>query len=73
MTKEEAHLWCDFLKNLPGVVKRQKVIGRYIVDFYIAKAKLVIELDGSQLYGSERKEADCERDFHLAEMGITVL
>ncbi len=73
LTKEEAHLWYDFLKDLPVVVKRQKVIGKYIVDFYIAKAKLAIELDGSQHYEAEHKAADRKRDADLAEMGITVL
>ena len=38
MTKEERHLWYDFLKPLPIMVHRQKVIGNYIVDFYIAEA-----------------------------------
>ena len=41
MTKEEKHLWYDFLKNYPVKVTRQKVIGNYIVDFYCASAKLV--------------------------------
>ena len=50
MTKEERHLWYDFLKGLPVMVHRQKVFGNYIADFYIAEAKLVIELDGSQHY-----------------------
>ena len=50
MTKEERHLWYDFLKTLPITANRQKVLGNYIVDFYIAAAKLVIELDGSQHY-----------------------
>lgn len=50
MTKEEGHLWYDFLKSLPCNVNRQKVIGNYIVDFYISSAKIVIELDGSQHY-----------------------
>ena len=45
MTKEERHLWYDFLKTLPVTVHRQKIIGPYIVDFYIADAKIVIELD----------------------------
>ena len=45
MTKEERHLWYDFLKLLPITVNRQKVVGNYIVDFYCAEAKLVIELD----------------------------
>ena len=42
LTKEERHLWYDFLKTLPVMVHRQKVIGQYIVDFYIASAKIVI-------------------------------
>ena len=46
MTKEERHLWYDFLKTFPITVNRQKVIGNYIVDFYIAASKIVIELDG---------------------------
>ena len=53
MTKEERHLWYDFLKSQPVVFKRQKVIGRYIVDFFCADAMLVIELDGSQHYSAD--------------------
>jgi very-short-patch-repair endonuclease len=48
MTKEERHLWFDFLRNYPMRFLRQKVIDNYIVDFYCASAKLVVELDGSQ-------------------------
>ena len=62
MTKEERHLWYDFLKRLPVSVNRQKVIDHYIVDFYCASAKLVIELDGSQHYEDEGTAADRERD-----------
>ena len=58
MTKEERHLWYDFLKQLPITVHRQKVIGQYIVEFYIAEAKLVIELDGSQHFEPESLEED---------------
>ena len=50
MTPEERHIWYDFLKLLPYTVHRQKVIGRYIVDFYVACAKIVIEIDGTQHY-----------------------
>ena len=73
MTKEERHLWYDFLKPLPIPVNRQKVIGYYIVDFYIAKAKLVIELDGSQHYEDAGQQKDFERDENLARLGLTVL
>ena len=48
MTKEERHLWYDYLKRLPVTVNRQKVIGEYIVDFYVSEARIIIELDGSQ-------------------------
>ncbi len=48
MTKAERHLWYDFLRGHSARFSRQKVLGKYIADFYSAKAKLVIELDGSQ-------------------------
>ena len=73
MTKEERHLWYDFLKPLPVMVHRQKVIGSYIVDFYIAEAKLVIELDGSQHYEEKGMYADKQRDTYLHSIGLTVL
>ena len=73
MTKEERHLWYDFLKSLPVMVHRQKVIGRYIVDFYIAEAKLVIELDGSQHYEAAGQQADQSRDAYLNSLGLQVL
>ena len=73
MTKEERHLWYDFLKQLSVTVNRQKVIGKFIVDFYIASAKIVIELDGSQHYKDDGIAKDRERDEFLANQGILVL
>ena len=73
MTKEERHLWYDFLKQLSVTVNRQKVIGKFIVDFYIASAKIVIELDGSQHYKDDGIAKDLERDEFLANQGILVL
>ena len=73
LTKEERHLWYDFLKTLPVMVHRQKVIGQYIVDFYIASAKIVIELDGSQHFEPQGREADQIRDTYLQSLGLTVL
>ena len=73
MTKEERHLWYDFLKTLPVTVHRQKVLGPYIVDFYCAEHKLVIELDGSAHYVDRGPERDRERDDHLRGLGLTVL
>ncbi len=73
MTKEERHLWYDFLKLLPITVNRQKVIGKYIVDFYIASSKIVIELDGSQHYEDSGIENDAKRDEFLNSLGVKVL
>ena len=73
MTKEERHLWYDFLKSLPFTVNRQKVLGGYIADFFIASKKLVIELDGSQHFEDDGPARDRERDKWFAENGITVL
>ncbi len=73
MTKEERRLWYGFLKRLPVTVNRQKVIGRYIVDFYCASAKLAIELDGSQHFESDGAASDRERDRALDRLGIKVV
>ena len=72
MTEEERHLWYDFLKNLPQTIHRQKVIGNYIVDFYCAEARLVIEIDGSQHRTKQGVESDFLRDAFLNELGIMV-
>ena len=73
MTKEERHLWYDFLRTYPVRFSRQKVLGRCIVDFYSAKAKLVIELDGSQHYGAEQVAKDAERTAFLNGYGLQVI
>ena len=73
MTKEEKRLWYDGLKHLPITVQRQKVIGPYIVDFYIASVNIVIEVDGSQHGEFRQLQKDIVRDQYLAEQGITVL
>ena len=73
MTKEEKRLWYDFLKKLSQTVHRQKVIGKYVVDFYCASAKIVIELDGSQHNTEKGAISDYERDAYLNANGITVL
>ncbi len=73
MTKEERHLWYDFLRTYPVKFLRQKVLGAYIADFYCAQAKLVIELDGSQHYEPPNAEQDQERTAYLEDYGLTVL
>ena len=73
MTKEERHLWYDYLKAYPVRFSRQKVLGNYIVDFYSAEVKLVIELDGSQHYEENNQEKDMQRTAFLEEYGLRVL
>ena len=73
MTPEEKHLWYDFLKRLPLTVKRQHNIENYIVDFYIAEKKVVIEIDGKQHRTEVHQEADRIRDEVLSSWNITVL
>ena len=73
MTKEEKHLWYDFLRTYPIRFLRQKVLGKYIVDFYCAEAKLVVELDGSGHYSEAGKQYDAERTAFLEEYGLTAI
>ena len=73
MTREEKHLWYDFLAKLPITVKRQYCIENYILDFYIPSAKLAIEIDGRQHKLAENREDDRIRDEFLNSLGITVV
>ena len=73
MTPEERHLWYDYLRGLPIMVHRQKVLGPYIVDFYVAAAQIIIELDGSQHYEDKGRARDQERDAWLQQQGLKVL
>ena len=73
MTKEERHLWYDFLRSYPIRFRRQEIIGDYIADFYCSDAALVIELDGSQHYGEHGAASDRKRTEVLEGLGLTVL
>ena len=73
MTQWERKLWYDFLKYYPVRFQRQKAIGNYIADFYCAKARLVIELDGGGHYTPEQAEKDRLRATDLESMSLTVV
>ena len=73
MTKEERHLWYDFLRDYPVRFLRQKVIDNYIVDFYCHKARLIIELDGSQHYEKEGLLKDKIRTERIERRKLTVI
>jgi len=75
LTDSEQRLWFHLRrKQLEGIqFYRQKPIGNYIVDFYAPKAKLVIEIDGSQHFEEEHAKRDALRDSYLSGLGIHVL
>ncbi len=73
MTPQERRLWYDFLESYPIRFQRQKAIGNYIADFYCAKAKLILELDGSVHYTDIQMEKDILRTKELELLDLTVL
>lgn len=73
MTREERRLWYDFLRGYPIPFSRQKILGKYIADFYCARAKLVIELDGSQHFEPNAAAKDSERTDFLSGYDLTVI
>lgn len=73
MTKQEKRLWYNYLRNHPLKWYKQRVIERYIADFYCHKAHLIIELDGSQHYTAEGKEYDEIRTEVLEQYQLEVL
>ena len=73
MTPWERKLWYDYLRNYPVRFQRQKAIGNYIADFYCAKARLVVELDGGGHFTPEQRDADAVRTNALEAMDLTVL
>jgi len=73
MTPHERKLWYLFLRKYPVKIYKQRIIGSFIVDFYCASAKLVIELDGSQHYDLQGMAYDRERSAFLTALGLVVL
>ena len=73
MTPWERKLWYEFLRSYPIRFQRQKSIGNYIVDFYCAKAKLVIELDGGGHYSNGQQQKDENRTKELESMNLKII
>ena len=73
MTKEERHLWFDFLRYCTPRFRRQEIIGNYIADFYCHQAKLVVELDGSQHTDTAAIAYDQRRTAYFHSLGISVV
>ena len=73
MTKEERHLWYDFLRYCTPRFRRQEILGNYIADFYCSKARLVIEIDGSQHMEPEELAYDAKRTAYFSSLNISVV
>ena len=73
MTRQEKHLWYDYLRHYPIKIYKQRIIDNFIADFYCHSARLVIELDGSQHYTVEGKSYDEFRTEILEKYGLHVL
>ena len=73
MTRHEKHLWYDFLQHYPIKIYKQRIIDNFIADFYCHKARLVIEIDGSQHYTELGQRYDEERTKVFVKYGISVL
>ena len=73
MTPHERKLWYLFLRKYPVKIYKQRIIGSFIVDFYCASARLVIELDGTQHYEPQGMTYDLERTAFLVAQGLEVL
>ena len=73
MTRQEKHLWYDFLQHYPIKIYKQRTIDDFIADFYCHSARLVIELDGSQHYTKHGKSYDEARTEILERYEICVL
>ena len=73
MTPHERKLWYLFLRKYPVKIYKQRIIGKFIVNFYCTSAKLVIEIDGSQHYEPQGMAYDAERFVFLSALGLAVL
>jgi len=71
----EAQLWRRLRARLPGqpIFRRQHPIGPYVLDFYCAKAKIAIEVDGISHDMGDRPQHDLHRDAWLEKHGVTVV
>jgi len=74
MSLPEVLLWNLLRKAPDGVVfRRQHPVGPYVVDFYCARAKICIEIDGQSHGMGDGPERDVERDGALRTLGLEVL
>ncbi len=73
MTPAEEKLWVEFLRSFKPKTHRQRPMGNFIVDFYIPKAKLIIEIDGDVHFGDKSAAKDAERTLYFNDYGLKVI
>jgi very-short-patch-repair endonuclease len=73
LTEPEARMWYQCLKQLPHRFRRQRPFGPYIVDFYCAAQRLVIEIDGESHATADALAYDAERTAFLHGLGLRVI
>ncbi len=73
MTEPEKRMWYQCMKKVPQRFRRQRPFGPYIVDFYCAEFKVVIEIDGDSHSSSDAQEYDAERTAYLQGLGLRVI
>ena len=73
MTRAETKLWLELLRDFAPRVRRQRPFGRFIVDFYCAAHKIVIEVDGGQHFTADGLAYDAKRTAFLEGLGLRVV
>ncbi len=73
MTPHERKLWYCYLRKYPVKIYKQRIIDSFVVDFYCASAKLVIEIDGIQHLTRNGIQHDRERTKILEQYGLQVV
>ena len=72
-TPAERKLWYLFLSQLPCKFTRQKPLGRYIVDFYCSRERLIVEVDGDSHVDAKGEARDAARTAALQALGLRVI
>ena len=73
MTPQEKKLWYRFLRGHEQKIYKQRIIDSFIVDFYCARARLVVEIDGPQHHSEQGLAYDVERTAILEQYDLMVL
>jgi very-short-patch-repair endonuclease len=75
LSPPEAWLWSRLRARAAEapIFRRQHPIGPYVLDFYCAKARLAVEVDGIGHDMGDRPQRDLRRDTWLRAQGVSVM